>query len=146
MEVESKALDELSDNVTQLTILKDAFGTNGLLSYKLEFLTKDLEQVINKYLQELSRGRFQLSFTLQGEKLNIDVMDEGRLITINEVSEGELAKINASTLLAIRRLMQDLSNTKLTSILCQHEWVTTGAHGHNDSEYRCNNCTKTVWE
>lgn len=30
--------------------------------------------------------------------------------------------------------------------LCQHEWVTTGAHGHNDSEYRCNNCTKTVWE
>ena len=132
LEVESKALDELSDNVTQLTILKDAFGTNGLLSYKLEFLTKDLEQVINKYLQELSRGRFQLSFTLQGEKLNIDVMDEGRLITINEVSEGELAKINASTLLAIRRLMQDLSNTKLNLLFLDEIMGVLDSFGRED--------------
>lgn len=96
-----------------LNIIKKAFGTNGLLNYKIEFLTKDLETEINSYLTELSKGRFQLIFALNGEKLNIDIMDDGKTISIEELSTGELARVNTATLLAIRKLMASISNTKL---------------------------------
>jgi len=110
---EMNKLEELFTEIEELEIIKEALSTNGIVSYKLEYLTKDLEIVINEYLEELSRGQFQLSFALKGDKLNIDVYDYDSIISINELSEGELAKINVSTLLAIRRLMQSLSNTKL---------------------------------
>ena len=104
---------ELSDLKTKLTIIKKAFSTNGLVSYKVEYLVKDLEQQINEYLAELSGGRFQILFVLKGEKLNIDIIDNGVNITIEELSAGELARINASTLLAIRKLMAAISSSKI---------------------------------
>jgi len=97
----------------KLSILKKAFSTNGLLNYKLEYLIKDLELQINAYLQELSSGKFQILFVLQDEKLNIEILDEGMGIGIEELSAGELARINTATLLAIRKLMSAISSTKL---------------------------------
>jgi DNA repair exonuclease SbcCD ATPase subunit len=64
-------------------------------------------------LQELSSGKFQILFILQDEKLNIEILDEGSSVTIEEVSDGELARINTATLLAIRKLMSAISSTKL---------------------------------
>ncbi len=130
--VELNKLEELFDSVSQLEILKDAFSTNGLISYKLEYLVKDLEVVINEYLEELSRGRFQINFILKGDKLNIEVSDSGAIITINELSEGELAKVNVSTLLAIRKLMQNLSNTKLNLLFLDEIMGVLDSYGRED--------------
>jgi DNA repair exonuclease SbcCD ATPase subunit len=125
-------LEELFDRVAQVEVLKDAFSTNGLVSYKLEYLVKDLEIVINEYLEELSRGQFQLNFILKDDKLNIEVSDEGNIITINELSEGELSKVNVSTLLAIRKLMQNLSNTKLNLLFLDEIMGVLDSYGRDD--------------
>jgi len=106
-------LYEIEEQKNKLGILKKAFSTNGLLNYKLDYLIKDLELQINSYLQELSSGKFQIVFILQEEKLNIEILDEGASITIEELSAGELARINTATLLAIRKLMSAISSTKL---------------------------------
>ena len=99
--------------IDKVDIIKKAFSTNGLLNYKIEYLVKDLEHQINSYLEELSNGRFQLLFALKGEKLDIEIIDDGKHIGIEELSAGELARINTSTLLAIRKLMAAISSTKL---------------------------------
>ena len=101
------------DIITKINLIKKAFSTNGLPGYKIEFLAKDLEHQINTYLEELSNGRFQLIFALNGEKLDIDIIDDGKTIGIEELSAGELARINTSTLLAIRKLMSAISSTKI---------------------------------
>lgn len=106
-------LFSIEDQQGKLGILKKAFSTNGLLSYKLDYLIKDLELQINSYLQELSSGKFQILFVLQDEKLNIEILDEGLAVGIEELSAGELARINTATLLAIRKLMSAISSTKL---------------------------------
>ena len=49
---------------TNLEILKKSFSTNGLIAYKIESLVKELEGLVNKYLGELSDGRFTLEFLL----------------------------------------------------------------------------------
>ena len=104
---------EMSNLYSSIQILKNAFGTNGLISYKLDFLIKDLEYQINNYLEELSGGRFQILFILNDDKLDIEIVDDNMSITIEELSAGELARVNAATLLAIRKLMSSLSSTKI---------------------------------
>lgn len=104
---------ELDNASTKINIIKKAFSTNGLLSYKLEHLSKDLEDQINIYLAELSKGRFQLNFTIVGEKLNVEIIDDGSSITIEELSAGELARVNTATLLALRKLMAAISSAKI---------------------------------
>lgn len=104
---------EREDIYNRLNIIKKAFSTNGLVNYKIDYLIKDLEFQINSYLEELSSGKFQLNFTLKGEKLNIDILDDDKTITIEELSAGELARVNTATLLAIRKLMAAISSTKL---------------------------------
>jgi len=99
--------------INKINLIKKAFSTNGLPGYKIEFLAKDLEHQINTYLEELSNGRFQLIFALNGEKLDIDIIDDGKTIGIEELSAGELSRITTSTLLAIRKLMSAISNTKI---------------------------------
>ena len=106
-------LFNIEEQQGKLGILKKAFSTNGLLNYKLDYLIKDLELQINSYLQDLSSGKFQILFMLQDEKLNIEILDEGISVTIEELSAGELARINTATLLAIRKLMSAISSTKL---------------------------------
>lgn len=104
---------ELSDILNKVEIIKKAFSPSGLLSYKIDYLVKDLETEINDYLGTLSDGKFQLVFKLENEKLNIEIIDEGMSIGIEELSAGELARINAATLLAIRKLMAAISSTKI---------------------------------
>lgn len=107
-----KALSALEKDVTYLNILKDAFSTNGLVAYKVEASIKILEDAINFYLAEFST--FRLRFKLSGEKLNVEIFDDNRnIIGIEEVSTGELGRINISTGLAIRKLMSTLSTTRI---------------------------------
>lgn len=96
-----------------LDVLKKAFSTNGLLAYKIENSVKDLESLTNDYLAELSDGRFQLEFSLNNDKLNIVIIDNGASIDISALSAGELARVTTSTLLAIRKLMSSLSKCRL---------------------------------
>jgi DNA repair exonuclease SbcCD ATPase subunit len=83
------------------------------VAYKIENLVKDLEDLVNQYLSELSDGRFGLEFVVSNDKLNVVISDEGRDIDILALSSGELARVNTSTLLAIRKLMSTLSKSRI---------------------------------
>lgn len=103
----------LTDKYKNLEVLKKAFSTNGLIAYKLENLVKDLEVFTNEYLAELSDGRFTIEFSISSDKLNVIVTDEGKEISISAPSSGEMARINISTLLAIRKLMAGISKNTI---------------------------------
>jgi DNA repair exonuclease SbcCD ATPase subunit len=119
--VEEVAL--LNDNLTKLQILVKSFSTTGLVAYKIECLVKDLESITNEYLGVLASGRFQLSFKIaSSDKLNVVITDNGKDIDITALSSGERARVNVATLLAIRRLMQTLSNSR-TNLLILDETV-----------------------
>jgi DNA repair exonuclease SbcCD ATPase subunit len=106
-------LKSITDKYKNLEVLKKAFSTNGLIAYKLENLVKDLEVFTNEYLAELSDGRFTIEFSISSDKLNVVVTDEGKEISINSPSSGEMARINISTLLAIRKLMSGISKNTI---------------------------------
>lgn len=96
-----------------LEVLKKAFSTNGLVAYKIENLVKELEELTSNYLSELSDGRFTLNFTVNNDKLNVEITDNGNIIDILALSSGELARVNIATLLGIRKLMSSLSSSKI---------------------------------
>lgn len=106
-------LAEEQDLLGQLELLKKAFSTNGLTAYKIENLVKDLEDLTNDYLAELSDGRFTLDFSVTSDKLNVNITDNGNPISIAVLSSGELARVNTSTLLALRKLMNSISKSKI---------------------------------
>lgn len=93
--------------------MKKAFSTNGLLAYKIENLVKELEELTNTYLAELSDGRFTLEFVVSNDKLNVQITDAGSIIDILALSSGELARVNTATLLAIRQLMSSISKSRI---------------------------------
>ena len=101
------------DKFSNVDILKKAFSTNGLLAYKIENLVKDLEELTNEYLAELSDGRFSLEFVVLNDKLNVEIDDNGKTVDILALSAGELARVNTSTLLAIRKLMSSISKSQI---------------------------------
>jgi len=112
----STATDSLlveEKKLSNLDILKRAFSTNGLLAYKLENLVKELEDLTNTYLSELSDGRFGLSFVVEKDKLNVSLSDNGNAVDILALSSGELARVNTATLLSIRKLMSSISKSRL---------------------------------
>lgn len=112
-----------TNELTKLNILVKAFSPTGLLAYKIESMVKDLESVTNEYLGILAQGRFQLSFQISSaDKLNVVITDNGNDIDINALSTGERARVNVATLLAIRKLMQALSNSR-TNLLILDETV-----------------------
>ena len=80
-EVNSDILN-LKSKVQNLTILRKAFSTTGIVAFKLENLAKELEETINHYLSEFSDGQFQLIFRLTGDKLNIVIFNHGKETTI----------------------------------------------------------------
>jgi DNA repair exonuclease SbcCD ATPase subunit len=110
---EETSLRKTNEVYANLEVLKKAFSTNGLVAYKIENLVKDLEDLVNQYLAELSDGRFGLEFVVSNDKLNVVISDEGKTIDILALSSGELARVNTSTLLAIRKLMSTLSKSKI---------------------------------
>ena len=107
------AIAKLEKHVSDLEILKKVFSTNGLIAYKLESSVKVLEALVNEYLEELSDGRFQISFEVSNDKLNVVIGDNGDSIDIVALSAGELARVNTATLLAIRKLMTGTSKVNL---------------------------------
>jgi DNA repair exonuclease SbcCD ATPase subunit len=109
----SRLLSAEEQLLANLEILKKAFSTNGLLAYKIENLVKELEELTNSYLLELADGRFTLEFVIVNDKLNVVIIDDGRNIEITELSSGELARVNTATLLAIRRLMSSISESRI---------------------------------
>lgn len=124
---EKKTLEQqlsiVNYRITNLQILVKTFSPSGFIAYKIESLVKDLENLVNNYLAEMSDGRFQLSFKISSsDKLDVVITDNGDDIEISALSNGELARVNISTLLAIRKLMQSLSNTR-TNLLILDETV-----------------------
>jgi len=105
-----KDSQELDSN---LEILKRAFSTNGLLAYKIENLVKELEELANQYLAELSDGRFTLEFVVSNDKLNVQITDNENIVDILALSSGELARVNTATLIAIRKLMSSISKSRI---------------------------------
>jgi DNA repair exonuclease SbcCD ATPase subunit len=110
---QSSKLEELRELSSSLEVLKKAFSTNGLVAYKIENLVKELEELVNSYLGELSDGRFTLEFVVSNDKLNVEITDNGNIVDILALSSGELARVNTATLLAIRRLMSSISKSRI---------------------------------
>ena len=106
-------LNQQRDLDTNLEILKKAFSTNGLLAYKIENLVKELEELTNTYLAELSDGRFTLEFIVSNDKLNVQITDNENIVDILALSSGELARVNTATLIAIRKLMSSISKSRI---------------------------------
>lgn len=110
LELEVSPLEDIASNVD---IIKKAFSTNGLLAYKIENLVKELESIVNDYLVEMSEGRFTLTFSINNDKLDIGIEDDGDSTDIEALSSGELARVNTSMLLAIRKLMSSISKSQI---------------------------------
>jgi DNA repair exonuclease SbcCD ATPase subunit len=118
LETHSEVLHNLSERMGVLNVLTKTFSTNGLVAYKIESLVKDLETITNEYLVDLSDGRFQITFQVSSrDKLNVVITDNGKDIDIMALSGGERARVNAATLLAIRRLMQSLSSSRINLLI-----------------------------
>jgi len=113
LESAKQALQDEEAASIDLEILKKAFSTNGLIAYKIENLVKELENLVNKYLAELSDGRFTLQFIVLNDKLNVQITDNATIVDILALSSGELARVNTATLLAIRKLMSSISKSRL---------------------------------
>ena len=109
----SETLKEVAELDANLETLKKAFSTNGLLAYKIENLVKELEELTNTYLAELSDGRFTLEFIVSNDKLNVQITDNESIVDILALSSGELARVNTATLIAIRKLMSSISKSRI---------------------------------
>jgi DNA repair exonuclease SbcCD ATPase subunit len=131
-------LQTLKDNkqvlvlrANNLNILAKAFSTNGLLAYKIECMIKDLENLTNEYLQQMSDGRFQLRFEIGGsDKLNVIITDNGSDVEILALSSGERARVNTSCLLAIRKLLQSISSTRSNLLILDETTSNLDAEGN----------------
>ena len=118
LEEYSFQLHLMTERMSILQVLTKTFSTTGLVAYKIECLVKDLESITNQYLIDLSDGRFQISFKVNSsDKLLVVVTDNGRDIDINALSGGEKARVNVATLLAIRKLMQTLSSSRINLLI-----------------------------
>ena len=113
LEEAQASLVGIEDTYSDLEVLKKAFSTNGLIAYKIENLVKELEELVNTYLGELSDGRFTLEFVVSNDKLNVQITDNGNIVDILALSSGELARVNTATLIAIRKLMSSISKSKI---------------------------------
>ena len=113
LEAAKEILSQQKTLDSNLEILKKAFSTNGLLAYKIENLVKELEELTNTYLAELSDGRFTLEFVVSNDKLNVQITDNENIVDILALSSGELARVNTATLIAIRKLMSSISKSRI---------------------------------
>jgi len=130
LETYSGKLHELSERMSILNVLTKTFSTTGLVAYKIESLVKDLEDITNRYLVDLSDGRFQIGFKISAsDKLNVVITDNGRDIEILALSGGEKARVNVATLLAIRKLMQTLSSSRINLLILDETVETLDTDG-----------------
>jgi DNA repair exonuclease SbcCD ATPase subunit len=130
LEKYSGTLHELSEKMGLVNILSKTFSTTGLVAYKIECLVKDLEELTNQYLVDLSDGRFQIAFRISSsDKLNVVITDNSKDIDILALSGGERARVNVATLLAIRKLMQSLSSSRINLLILDETVETLDVDG-----------------
>lgn len=130
LEQHSEQLHILSERMSIVNILTKTFSTTGLVAYKIECLVKDLEDITNHYLVDLSDGRFQIGFKISAsDKLNVVITDNGRDIEMLALSGGERARVNVATLLAIRKLMQTLSSSRINLLILDETVETLDVDG-----------------
>jgi DNA repair exonuclease SbcCD ATPase subunit len=130
LETYSNNLHELSERMSIVNVLTKTFSTTGLVAYKIECLVKDLEEITNTYLVDLSDGRFQIGFKISAsDKLNVVITDNGRDIEMLALSGGERARVNVATLLAIRKLMQTLSSSRINLLILDETVETLDVDG-----------------
>lgn len=130
LETYSVKLHELSERMSIINVLTKTFSTTGLVAYKIECLVKDLEEITNKYLVDLSDGRFQIAFRVNAsDKLNVVITDNGKDIEMLALSGGERARVNVATLLAIRKLMQTLSSSRINLLILDETVETLDVDG-----------------
>lgn len=98
---------------SRLQVLNDAFGSKGLVTYKIETMVKVFEGLINEYLQILSDGRFALEFIIEDAKLALKLYDNSSEIEIAQLSSGEFNRVNTATLLAVRKMMSAISKVNI---------------------------------
>lgn len=103
----------IQDKVVSLQMLKKAFSTNGIVAYKLENVTKQLENSINNYLATLSDGQFQVIFRLDSDKLNVIIINNGKEVSIESLSGGEFSRVQTSVLLAVRKTLSQIGNNHI---------------------------------
>lgn len=104
---------KIRDKFNNLQILKKAFSASGIVAYKLENVTKDLENTINKYLTILSDGQFSVIFRLIGEKLNIVIVNSSKEVSIESLSGGEFSRVQTSVLLAVRSTLSKIGGNSI---------------------------------
>jgi len=130
LEEYSFQLHLMTERMSILQVLTKTFSTTGLVAYKIECLVKDLESITNQYLVDLSDGRFQISFKVNSsDKLLVIITDNGRDIDISALSGGEKARVNVATLLAIRKLMQSLSSSRINLLILDETIETLDVDG-----------------
>lgn len=135
-EISNRLQQELKNKINilklkldNLRILKNVFSTNGIIGYKIEGLMKVSEGVINEYLTFLTKGRFQLQFNLTKAKLVVNVVDNGKTISLSNLSAGELGRCNIATLLGIRVLLSNLSNITINFLFLDEVFGILDAEG-----------------
>lgn len=129
-----------------------AKSTKELVSYKIESSIKLFETNINKYLVELSDGRFLVTFKIDGAKLVVRLLADGTEVKISSLSSGEYALLQVATLLAIRAnvtkqeinllildevisVLSDSNKDKLVQILLKEPYNSIlVSHGYINSE------------
>lgn len=104
---------KLQSEITNISILRKAFSTSGIVAYKLENVAKQLEDNINYYLAILSDGQFQVVFRLTGDKLNIVVINNGQEVSIDSLSGGEFSRVQTSVLLAVRGTLSKIGGKSI---------------------------------
>lgn len=130
LETYAEQLHQLNNRMSIMAVLNKTFSTTGLVAYKIECLVKDLEEVTNRYLVDLSDGRFQISFKISAsDKLNVVITDNGRDIEMAALSGGERARVNVATLLGIRKLMQTLSSSRINLLILDETVETLDVEG-----------------
>ncbi len=118
LEVIEKELDNLNaDLAEQQEYLADlqliAKSLKDIVGYKLEYNVKVFEELINKYLSDLTDGIFALNFELNATKLDVVIYNNGRQTSMASCSTGQQQRIQTATLLAIRALLSSVSKVDI---------------------------------
>lgn len=118
LELVQADLEELTESLKeQQELLADlqiiAKSLKDIVGYKLEYNVKVFEELINKYLSELTDGVFALNFELNGAKLDVVIYNNGRQTSMASCSTGQQQRIQTATLLAIRSLLSAISKVDI---------------------------------
>ena len=123
------ALNLVVDELEKVSILKEAFSPNGIVALRINQAVQDLQVYINEYLNDFCKGRFTLHFVLEGDKLNVKVQDKGKLVGIQALSSGQLARVTLSAVLAIRKIVAKNSVAGINLLFLDEVTATLDTEG-----------------